>query len=80
MTLVVKRRKFGKATTGRLFVDRQDFCFTLEDQVREVEGRPVSEWKVKGATAIPRGTYDVEITMSNRFKRLLPILKNVPGF
>ena len=41
---------------------------------------PVSEWKVKGETAIPAGTYQVIISHSNRFKRELPLLLNVPGF
>ena len=32
------------------------------------------------STAIPTGTYNVVITPSNRFKRDLPLLENVPGF
>ena len=44
----------------------------LEDKEREV--------KVKSETAIPKGTYDVIINKSNRFKRLLPLLLNVPNF
>lgn len=31
-------------------------------------------------TAIPFGTYNVVVNMSNRFKRLLPLLLNVPYF
>tara|TARA_R110000868_G_scaffold106769_3_gene292571 strand:- start:511 stop:810 length:300 start_codon:yes stop_codon:yes gene_type:complete len=41
---------------------------------------PVEDWKIKGMTAIPRGKYQVVITHSNRFKKPLPLLKNVPGF
>jgi len=44
----------------------------MEDKIREE--------KINGITAIPRGTYDVIITMSNRFKRLLPLLLNVPNY
>jgi hypothetical protein len=55
-------------------------CWTLEDPEREVEGQPVEMWKIKGKTAIARGVYQVAITMSQRFKRLLPILKLVFGF
>lgn len=59
-------------THGKLYVDGEFACFTLEDTVRAV--------KIPGETAIPAGVYDVEITMSNRFKRLLPILLDVPNF
>jgi hypothetical protein len=47
-------------------------CFTLEDVVRPE--------KIAGETAIPAGTYEVEITPSKRFKRDLPLVMNVPGF
>lgn len=36
--------------------------------------------KIAGQTAIPAGTYKVIIDMSNRFKRLLPLLIDVPNF
>lgn len=68
------------ATFGSLYVDHAWACWTLEDQIREVAGQPVATWKVKGATAIPAGRYRVVITPSTRFKRLLPLLENVPGF
>ena len=67
-------------TISQLFVDGFEECFTLEDEVREIEGKPVSTWKVQNATAIPKGTYNVVINYSNRFKRLLPLLENVEGF
>jgi hypothetical protein len=49
-------------------------CYTLEDVVR-----PAGE-KVYGQTAIPEGRYRVKLTMSNRFKIVLPLLENVPNF
>ena len=64
-----------QATTGRLLIDGKFQCFILEDVVRP-DGAP----KVHGKTAIPYGTYGVVITMSARFKRLLPLLVNVPNF
>lgn len=67
-------------TIGDLAVDGEHQCFTLEDEVREVEGKPVTEWKIAGQTAIPRGRYEVIINHSARFKRDLPLLLNVPGF
>jgi len=57
---------------GELFVDGIFECFTLEDVERPV--------KIPGVTAIPRGFYEVVITYSERFKRLLPLLLNVPNF
>ena len=61
-------------TIGKLYVDGVYFCDTLEDKVRE------DGVKVFGETAIPKGTYNVLITYSNRFKRDMPLLQNVPMF
>ena len=73
MKLRVERISCGPVCTiGQLFVDGYEECFTLEDVVRDV--------KIPGETAIPAGTYNVTITMSNRFKRELPLLENVPNF
>lgn len=68
------------ATIGELTIDGAFECYTCEDEVREIEGQPVSSWKVASKTAIPRGTYGVAITLSNRFKRDLPLLQDVSGF
>jgi hypothetical protein len=54
--------------------------YILEDAVREIPNRPVSEWKVKSETAIPAGTYQVEKTFSKRFGKLMYQLMDVPGF
>lgn len=54
--------------------------YSLEDVVREVEGQPVSAWKVPGKTAIPSGRYRLAWTMSSRFKREMFLLLDVPGF
>ena len=80
MHISVKRQPSGTCTIGELFIDGIFECYTLEDQVREIAGVPVATWKVPGATAIPVGTYQVTIDLSQRFgKRMLHIL-NVPGF
>jgi hypothetical protein len=63
-----------------LLVNGRFECFMLEDEIREVKGRPVSEWKQRGSTAIPAGRYKVTITQSPKFKRRLPLLHAVPGF
>jgi hypothetical protein len=67
-------------TFGSLYVNDQWECYTLEDVVREVKSKPVSEWKIPKETAIPRGRYEVVLTLSTRFKKVLPELKDVPGF
>lgn len=73
MQLKLVRKDFGKDfTMGDLYIDGQFECFTCEDEIRNA--------KVPGETAIPYGTYNVIINMSNRFRRELPLLLDVPGF
>jgi hypothetical protein len=73
MVITVKRLyKTENSTIGELLIDGIFECFTLEDKERPV--------KIKGETAIPKGTYKVIINQSNRFKRLLPLLIDVPNF
>ena len=81
MHLTLKRFEFGSTyTIGRLYKDEELICYVLEDKVREVDGQPVSQWKVQNETAIPKGTYRVVLDYSNRFKRELPHILNVPGY
>lgn len=78
MKLELRRIIFTDRTTiGDLSIDGVFFCNTLEDKDRKLEsgGRKIPE-----RTAIPRGEYEVDITFSNRFKKYLPELKNVPQF
>lgn len=75
MKLTLKRIFKGENyTIGRLFLDGKYFCDTLEDTVRD------DGLKVYGKTAIPAGTYDIELCASYRFQRLMPRLLNVPNF
>lgn len=78
--LVSRRTKANTYTAGRMYCDGELLCYTLEDTVREVKGKPVEEWKIKGETAIPEGRYRVILTKSPRFKRILPEVLNVPGY
>lgn len=81
MKLQVKRFwPNDQCVQGVLYVNGAAECYTLEDPVREVEGQPVTEWKVVNQTAIPLGSYEVVIDYSERFKRPMPHLLNVPGF
>lgn len=70
------------STVGELRIDGDATrsCWTLEDTVREVVGKPVIEWKVPGKTAIPLGKYKLIVNLSSRFKRPLPLLLDVEGF
>lgn len=78
MKLRLLRHTFGSAATiGDLYLDGEYFCKTLEDADRKLE---CDGEKVHGQTAIPRGTYDVIIDWSPRFKRELPHVLDVPGF
>ena len=71
-------------TTGELLHDSKHFCYTLEDKVREVYSNGQWVWrpwyKIKGKTAIPSGENEVNIDSSNRYKREMPHLINVPDF
>ena len=75
MELKLNRIFLGSsATIGELYVDGEHIADTLEDRVR-----PEGE-KVYGKTAIPEGTYEVKLTYSPRFKKILPEILNVPNF
>jgi len=83
MKMIIELKRdflYPLCTIGTLTVDGLFVCYTLEDTVREVDGVDVKEWKIPGRTAIPRGEYEVVLSMSNRFKKILPEVLNVPGF
>lgn len=75
MVLSIIRQPSAKgATLSTWYVDGRKVCVGIEDVVRGP-----AEAKVYGKTAIPAGTYRVRVTLSNRFKRRLPLLVNMPG-
>ncbi len=74
--LLVRDTLLSTSTLGTLSV--QSFCQTLEDPDRQLEAQP--EQKIAGATAIPRGIYQVRLDWSTRFKKVLPHLIDVPSF
>ena len=70
-------------TIGKLYIDGEYFCDTLEDKVRDLNKNGVfdnGEKKIYGETAIPYGTYNVKWTYSNKFKKYMPLIENVPSF
>jgi hypothetical protein len=76
MNLKLVRKTFTEESTmGELSVNGKFECFTLEDRVRAIAAP-----KVHGETAIPEGIYEVIISFSDKFKKLLPLLLNVPNF
>jgi hypothetical protein len=80
MELLIKRYIYNDSKTtggeanniGDFFIDGVFFCYSLEDEIRFE--------KVYGKTAIPDGRYKVVLTRSNRFKRIMPLLVDVPNF
>lgn len=68
-------------TFGRMLAeDGHRLCYVLEDAVREIEGRPVAEWKIHGKTAIPAGDYQITLENSPRFGPDTLTVNGVPGF
>lgn len=76
--------KKAKYTIGKLYINDQYFCDTLEDTDRgltqSMTEQQIGSKKVYGETAIPTGTYRIIISYSNKFKKQMPLLLNVPGF
>jgi len=69
---LIRFRKGKSSVIGRMYLDGQWQCYTLEDSVRSM--------KLADKTAVPSGTYQLVIDHSLRFGRLMPHLLNVPGF
>ena len=71
-------------TIGKLYIDGVYFCDTIEDTDRGLyQTMPITEIKAKkkqDITAIPYGEYKVVLSMSPRFRKILPEILNVPGF
>ncbi len=82
--LLIRRYKNDKYTIGNLYIDGVWFSNTLEDTDRgltdDMSEEQIKKIKVYGRTAIPKGTYKVEVTYSPKFKRHLPLLIGVKGF
>lgn len=76
--------KGSKYTIGKLFINDEYFCDTIEDTDRGLKFSMSVEYikkkKVYAETAIPTGTYKIEMTYSSKFKRILPLLVDVKGF
>lgn len=95
MKLLLKRiAKMEKYTIGKLYIDGKYFSDTLEDTDRNLTSTmskdEIAKVKVYGKTAIPTGTYVVDMnTVSPKFgkrswaqpyKGKVPRLQDVPGY
>ena len=69
---------------GKLYIDGKYFCDTLEDVDRGLDDamdeQAIKKLKVKGKTAIPTGIYQVLLTYSPKYKRIMPLINNVKGY
>jgi hypothetical protein len=86
MDLHMVRRKFSPISTiGEWYINQKSFCWTLEDMDRQIQkDGSILPWdkrlKLYGLTAIPYGTYEVITNYSVRFKRVMPLILDVPDF
>ena len=72
------RSDFGDDfTLGTLFANKMFLGYTCEDKDRHLEAGGM---KVPGETAIPRGYYRLTVSMSHRWQKLMPEIKDVPQF
>jgi hypothetical protein len=88
MKIEVTRKVFqAKATISDLLFISNDnafLCNVLEDVDRGLSStdpiNKISQVKIAGRTAIPYGEYRLVLDYSNRFKKIMPHILNVPGF
>ena len=88
MEIGLNRRFFKDTyTIGKLYIDSQFFCDTLEDRIRDLHDynhdgdfNDPGEGKIYGQTAIPCGRYEIEIIWWKKHNREVPWIKDVPGF
>lgn len=80
------RRLYRKPeySIGKLYIDGVYFCDTIEDTDRGLYSYmnlgEISKIKLMHETAIPYGKYKMRLSMSSRFRKVLPEIMNVPGF
>jgi hypothetical protein len=84
MVILLEREPNEFNTPGQLFINDMKFCDTLEDKDRGLmQNTPIEqsrEIKVHGETCIPYGTYQVRMTYSPKFSRMMPEVMNVTNF
>lgn len=79
MELKLTRKFFsGSCTIGELSLNDSFICHILEDKDRGLTSTSQPSEKVYANTAIPIGRYEIVFSYSNKFAKLLPLLKDVP--
>ena len=79
--VVQQRTKYRKdRTPGEVSISGERICFSLEDELREVPGIPVKQWKVKEKTATAAGFYNLKLVDSPKFGKDTLALEPVEGF
>jgi len=81
---LTRSAKTSKSTIGELTINGVFECFILEDKDRGLrKDMPISElivMKIKTRTAIPTGRYEIVVSFSDKFQKMLPLLLDVPAF
>lgn len=92
MIITLTRTTFTDLSTiGNIIIDTNPFtCVTIENVDRGItQNTPVQDIlrtkalypkETASDVAIPYGTYEIAITWSNRFERLMPQIIHVPAF
>ena len=91
---VIRKYKLSSYTIGKLYIDGEYFCDTIEDKDRNLYQGMSEDWirqeKVYGETAIPYGRYKITMKVQSpkfanskkyeKCKGYIPRLEKVPGF
>lgn len=79
-------RKYRKTdyTIGILYINNKYFCEILEDIDRGLKDsmslEEIKKIKIKDQTCIPYGKYQILMTYSPKYKKIMPLVNNVKGF
>jgi len=86
MRIFLLERKYlcENYTIGKLSIDGKYLCEIVEDKVRDFNKDgdllDAGETKIPKKTAIPYGRYKLKLSMSPKFKRVLPMVLGVKHF
>jgi hypothetical protein len=67
---IIREEFTSQTTVGKMYIDGHFFGYTLEDTVRAFG------IKVKGHTALPAYQYQVKLSFSPKYERMMPLIFN----